>query len=113
MHELSVAHEILRIVEAERARHGFEKVRAVRVRAGALSGIDPEALAFAFETVREGTCAAEARLDLDAEPRLLTCRACGAEAAADDLPSACPKCGSPDLSLDGAMGLDVVSLEVD
>ena len=80
---------------------------------GALSGIDREALTFAFEVAREGTCVAEARLDLEIVEGTLTCRDCGQTMSAESPPEACPGCGSLNLRLDGAAGLDVVSLEVD
>ncbi len=113
MHELSIAQGIMQIVEAEREKHGFQKVGVIHLRAGALSGIDQQALQFAFEVVREGTCAAEATIDLQTEQRVLRCRKCGATAAADSGPKACPECGSIDLSFEASMALDIVSLEVD
>lgn len=113
MHELSVARGILEIIEAERARHGFDRVRAVRLRLGALSGVDADALAFAFEAAREGTCASEASLEMDVEQGRLLCKACGAETDADARPEACPACGSADLRFQGGTDLDIVSLEVD
>ncbi len=113
MHELSIAQGIMQIVEAERAKHGFDKVSVIHLRSGALSGIDEQALQFAFEVVREGTCAAEAIIDLEVQQRVLSCRECGAAIDADSGPKACPECGSIDLSLEAGMELDIVSLEVD
>jgi hydrogenase nickel incorporation protein HypA/HybF len=114
VHELSVAREIMSIVEAERRKHGFGTVALVRVRAGALSGIDPAALELAWEAARQGTFAAESRIELEVEEGVLVCRQCGARTPAEAMPSKCPACGSIELRLDGgAMGLDVVSLEVD
>jgi len=113
VHELSLAENILEIVEAERAGRRFSRVHVIRLRAGALSGIDPEALRLAMESVCEGTCAAEAAVEIDAEPRIVTCRRCGATMPGDVGPAACASCGSIDLELAGSSGLDIVSLEVD
>ncbi len=113
MHELSIAQGMMQIVEAEREKHGFEKVNVIHLRAGALSGINQQALQFAFEVVREGTCAAEATIDLQIEQRVLRCRNCDASIEADSGPKACPECGSVDLSFEASMALDIVSLEVD
>ena len=113
MHELTAAAEILRVVEAQQDAHGFEKVNVIRLRAGAMSGIEPHALEFAFEVAGEGTCAAGARVELDQQPMLLRCRSCRHEMPADHGPAACGRCGSEDLALAGAGGLDIVSLEVD
>ena len=113
MHELSVARGILEIVESECHRRGLGRVLAVRLRLGALSGVDPEALAVAFEAAREGTRASGARLEMDVEQGRLVCQACLAETAADLRPAACPACGSEQLRYHGGTELDVVSLEVD
>ena len=113
MHELSLAQNILEIIEAERAHHGFARVHAIRLRAGALSGVDAQALEQALESLGEGTCAAGAAVRIDAEPRVVTCRRCGATMPGDGGPVCCATCGSADLDLRGDTGLDIVSLEVD
>lgn len=114
MHELSLAREIVNIVEAERERHGFHAVRVVRVRAGALSGIDPASLELAWEVARQGTGAADSRIELDVQEGVLVCRQCGARTPAEKMPAACPVCGSNELRLEGAStGLEVTSLEVE
>jgi hydrogenase nickel incorporation protein HypA/HybF len=114
MHEFSVAQEILRIVEAERERHGFAKVLAVRLRAGALSGIDPASLELAWEVTRQGTAAEGSRIELELEESHLACRACGATTPTELLPEACPSCGSRELRLVGGMSrLEVTSMEVE
>ncbi len=113
MHELSVAREILRIVKAERARHGFEKVQLIRLRAGALSGIDRHALEFAFKALRSGTCAAGARIEMECEQLKMRCLDCGAESDAEHGPSGCAACGSARVRLDAGTEFKIVSLEVD
>ncbi len=113
MHELSIALEIIHIVKAQQAEDGFDKVNVVRVRAGALSGIEPESLRFSFEVVSEGTVAAGAVLEIEMEPMTLVCRQCGFTTVDSHGPSCCSKCGSVDIKVDASGELDVVSLEVD
>ena len=113
MHELSIAQEILDIIEAERKRHGFEKVEKVRLRVGALSGVDPNALEFSFEVIREGTCAEKAELEITMEPMKLVCRQCQFTTNDNHGPSACRQCGSLDVEIDATAGVDIVSLEVE
>jgi len=114
MHEFSVAQEILRIVEAERRRHGFAPALVGRVRAGALSGIDPASLEQAWEVARQGTAADGSRIELELEEASLACRACGATTPAERLPEACPSCGSRELRLVGGTSrLEVTSMEVE
>lgn len=113
MHELTIAQEILDIIEAERERHGFEVVEKVRLRAGALSGVDPDALGFAFELIREGTCAAKADLEIETEPMKIVCRQCKFTTNGNHGPKACSQCGSLDVEIDAAAGVDIVALEVE
>lgn len=112
MHEFSMAMEILRIVEEERGRHGFVRVESVRLRAGALSGVEPHALRWAFEAARQGTCAAGAVLEIEMEEAKLFCRACDHRMPARQGPSCCQQCGSRALCLEGSSGFEIISLEV-
>jgi hydrogenase nickel incorporation protein HypA/HybF len=113
MHELTIATEIIRLLEAHRQERGFVRVNVVRLRAGALAGIQPHALQFAFEIAREGSCAAQARLQIDQEPMTLRCRQCNTVRPAEAGTQTCQHCGSNELALEGQDGLDVVSIEVD
>jgi hydrogenase nickel incorporation protein HypA/HybF len=113
MHELSVVQEIIKVVEDERTRQGFNKVSLIRIRAGALSGIQPESLLFAFEVAREGTCAARAELALEVEPMQLLCRQCNQVMSGRGGPQKCSFCGARDLSIQAGSNLDIISLEVD
>jgi len=113
MHELSIAREIFDIIEAERVRHGFEVVEKVRLRVGGLSGVEPQALEFAFEVIREDTCAAQADLEIEMEPTKLVCRQCQFTTNDNYGPNACKQCGSFDVGIDATAGVDIVSLEVE
>jgi len=113
MHEFSMAMDILRIVAQEQGRHGFARVESVRLRAGALSGVDPHTLHWAFEAARQGTCAADATLEIEMEAAQLFCRSCGHRMGAHAGPSCCGQCGSRDLCLEGSSGFEILSLEVD
>jgi hydrogenase nickel incorporation protein HypA/HybF len=66
MHELSLAMGLIEAIEEECERRGGLRVRGVRLRVGALSGVDAGALAFAYTCAVEGT--ALAGTALSAEP---------------------------------------------
>jgi hydrogenase nickel incorporation protein HypA/HybF len=55
MHELSIAMSIVEAAEEALARHGGERVRAVHLQVGPLSGVAKEALMFSFGLACEGT----------------------------------------------------------
>ena len=113
MHELSIAQEIIRIIRTQQAQHAFTHVNSVKFRAGALSGIQPSALRFAFETISPGTCAADAQLEIDSEPMTASCRQCNHSIDARCGPTSCPKCKSTDLHLQGSTSFEIISLDVD
>jgi len=62
MHELGIAVSIVQIAEEELARNGGEKVRAIHLQLGSLSGVATEALNFSFGLACEGTAAEGSRL---------------------------------------------------
>lgn len=66
MHELSLAMSLVEAVEETMARErlaaGGVHVRAVRLRIGTLSGVNREALAFAYECACQDTALAGSRL---------------------------------------------------
>ena len=55
MHEASLAGGILRIVEDAARRDGFGRVKALRVEAGRLAGVEVRALRFALDAIAPGT----------------------------------------------------------
>lgn len=113
MHELSIAREIISIIESEKESQKFEKVNIVRLRAGAMSCVDPGSLSFVFEAVREGTCAAGAILEVETEPMKLRCRQCENIMPGKHGPATCHECGSTDMELNADTTVEITSLEVD
>jgi hydrogenase nickel incorporation protein HypA/HybF len=65
MHELSIAMSLVDAICEELPRLGSgARVRSVRVRVGELSGVAPDALAFAFEVATDDTAIVGARLSV-------------------------------------------------
>ena len=99
MHELSIAREIIRIVETEMDRQQLSRVTAVAIRLGALTAIDPEALSFGFEAGTNDTSLEGARLEIAWLPVKGRCRACAEAFEVDEYVFICPGCGSRDLEI--------------
>lgn len=96
MHEMSIAEALIRIVEAEMAKHGLRRVDRITVRHGELSTMVPEALDLAFEVMTRGTVLEGAVLEYDKVPLTLQCAACQATFSPEvhSLHFApCPSCG--------------------
>jgi hydrogenase nickel incorporation protein HypA/HybF len=94
VHELAVCQGLIAEVERVARAHRSHAVQRVRVAVGALSGVEPELLARAFDIARAGTLAARAQLDLDVLPVRVACTDCGDEAGVAPNRLLCPACGS-------------------
>ncbi len=113
MHELSVALNLLEGVQETALRDGIDKVLAVHVRVGALSGIAPDALKFSWELATAGTVAADSTLRIDAVPLVVFCERCERERApraASGL--VCPDCGGACPTIVRGRELQLVAMEV-
>ena len=65
MHELSIALSLLDAIGDELPKLGDVRVLAARVRVGALSGVAPDALSFAFDVASESSPIAGAQLAIE------------------------------------------------
>lgn len=110
MHELSIAHAILERAVAH-APAGTV-LKRVRVRAGPMRAIDPEALQFAWRGVIVDTMHGGCELTVALEPWRLVCGACGREWESEDLYVTC-SCGSVRCRPVGGDELDLMSMDVE
>lgn len=96
MHELSIAQSLLTTIESWRDHNGAPVVLAARVELGRLSGVDPEMLAYAWETACEACCPGlkNCRLLIDLLPLKYHCPACQHDFESEKLTSVCPECGA-------------------
>ena len=69
MHEVSLAEGVIDVVERAAEGAHATAVSEVRVAVGELSNVEIEALAFAFESVKKGTVANDAKLVIDRPER--------------------------------------------
>ena len=94
MHELSVCQAMLQQVEAIAHREKAQRVLAIVVRIGPLSGVEPELLRQAFPLAVAGTRADAAELRVESSPIRVRCTECGAESDARSNCLLCAACGS-------------------
>jgi len=96
MHELSIAHNLVGIIEQEMVRHKVTKIIRVRVKFGRISSIVPEALQTAFEVMTMDTPLQGAKLEIEEVPLVAVCRECGKEFSpeGDLLIMTCPYCSA-------------------
>lgn len=112
MHELSIALSLMEQMEQEAAKHGGA-VRSVQVRIGDLSGVDCEALRFAWEIARAGTPFAKTELEIEEVPLLVRCPQCGETHEAEMFAIACPRCVTPEQEILTGRELELRSMEME
>ena len=92
---------------------GARQVLVIRLRIGALSGVVPEALEFAFQALAPGTLAEKAELAIEPVPARFWCAGCRREFVSDDLFAECPGCHRPSGELRAGQELEMASLEIE
>lgn len=112
MHELSLSQGMVGIIESQAAIHGFDRVSKVRLEVGALSCIDPEAIAFCFDTVTRGTLAEGATLEILEVAGQAWCRDCDAVVPIGQRGEPCPRCDGYRLRIQAGDAVRIKDLEV-
>lgn len=112
MHELSIAMSMIEQIEEEADRQGAHTVDVVYVRLGVLSGVDPEALRFAYEVACADTPFANSRLEIEAVALLVQCPQCGATHRPSTQRIFCPRCRTPQQKILEGRELELRALEL-
>lgn len=98
----------------EQAREaGATRIHLIRLRIGALSGVVPEALEFAFEALAPGTLAEGGALAIENIPARFWCPSCQAEFKTEDIFAECPDCHRPSSDLRAGREMEVASMEIE
>jgi hydrogenase nickel incorporation protein HypA/HybF len=112
MHELSIMQSALSQALEEARKAGASRVHEIRLRIGALSGVVPDALQFAFEALADGTPAEGGKLTIENIPARFWCETCRREFESDKLFAECPACNQPSRELRAGRELELASLEI-
>ncbi len=104
MFDMLVAENLVDLIEEEGRRRSFSRVRAIRLRIGALGHVEPASLYSCFDEASEGSIAEGARLDLEMVP---------GEGWCPDLYDGCRSCGQGHIRITAGEELRVLELEVE
>lgn len=113
MHELSIMQSALDLALAQARQAGGTRVHSIRLRIGAVSGVVPDALRFAFDALADDTAAEGAELIIEDVPARFWCVICRREFASPDLSARCPGCNKVCSELRGGRELELTSMEID
>jgi len=101
------------MAEETAGQRNCERVNAVHLKLGALSGVVKEALLSSFELACEGTALEGSCLVIEEVPIVAYCPECRANRTLDSAQwFACPECRSPVYDVISGRELQVVALEI-
>jgi len=79
MHELAITDSVLNQSIAEARKQHAVAINRIKLRIGEGMSIVPECMQFYFETIRKGTLAANAKLEIETVPVKVVCPKCRVE----------------------------------
>ncbi|MGC1454210.1 MAG: hydrogenase maturation nickel metallochaperone HypA [Nitrospirota bacterium] len=114
MHESSIAHSILEIVDEQCREQGCTTVESIIVRLGKATGVMPESLQFAFDALKEPTVAKDATMTIEIVQVGGRCRSCNKEFDVPDAQYifACPLCGSKEFEVNRGREMEIAEMEM-
>lgn len=112
MHEMSLMQGVLDIIE-DASTGQFTKVTKVWLEIGALSGVDPAAMAFCFDAVMHDTLAQDAELEIIDKPGEGWCMKCSRPVPISARYDPCPFCGCHQIQVTGGEEMRVKEIEVE
>ena len=113
MHEMSLAENILHLVETSAKREQAQRVKLIVLEIGRLASVETDALSFCFESVAAGSIAEGARLEIIDVAGAGRCQACATTMAMDALYGSCPNCGSYQLTVTAGRDMRVREIEIE
>ena len=112
MYETSLMKSALSLATKQVQTRGQHKIHRIVLQVGELSGVVPEALALAFETVSKGTAAEGAQLELATVPTRCYCINCRRDFDPMGWIYECPHCQRISSDVREGQALELVALEV-
>ena len=113
MHEFSIAQNIVEIANKAARKEYAEIVNKLELEIGDLSGVELEALEFAFDVCVKGTILEKAEIVVHNIPGEGNCLDCGNGFTPTALYDPCPDCGGFNIDIREGMELKVKSIDID
>lgn len=112
MHEVGIIQSTIEMAEKSARGSGATRIHELKMQIGTMSSVVAESLEFAFEVIRKGTMAEEARLVIEKVPLSAWCDRCGKEFLSEDYSLKCADCGQTSHDIRHGRELALVSMEV-
>lgn len=113
MHEVSLAVSLLQLAEEICRTHGYKSIESIKVRLGRASGVHPDSLSFALETIKMGTLAENANIIFDIISLGGSCQDCGQNFETEEsYIFYCPLCNSPSIVIRQGKELQITEVKL-
>ena len=112
MHELGLMQQAMEIAEEQLRQQGGQRIHRIAFRIGPLSGVEPDALRFAFEVSAQNTCAAGATIDIEVVLLRCWCPVCERDFQPDGFVFLCPGCERVSDDVRAGREFELVALEI-
>jgi hydrogenase nickel incorporation protein HypA/HybF len=112
MHELSVAQNIVEIIQQHVPESEWGRVAAVRLKIGAVAGVVPESLEFSFQAITAESLLSHARLEIESIPFRVHCNLCDTTMENEVGFALCGKCGSTDTKILSGSEMHITEIEI-
>lgn len=112
MHELSLAEDMLSLIEDQAKQESFTRVEKVILEVGQLSHVEAEAMHFCFDSVMRGSIGDAAALEIVSTEGIGLCNQCGAKTVMEHIYDPCQKCGDFGLNILQGDQVKIKALEV-
>jgi hydrogenase nickel incorporation protein HypA/HybF len=113
MHEMSIAQNIVEIVEEILQNESGSSVSKVCVKIGELIAVVPESLQFCYSAITAGTTLEKSKLVIEEIPVKVRCKKCESLFRVQSFVFQCPECNGTELETISGRELSVSEIEVD
>jgi len=113
MHELSIAQSIIQIVENSLPNKNENKVNSVHLLIGKLSGIEIDALQFAYSVLKNNTFLNNSELKIEITNGQAKCLTCNTSFEMNKYGIPCPECGGYVIEILQGKEMKVLKINID
>lgn len=112
MHELSIAQNIIQIVNSSVEQDKHRLVDKINLKVGLLSNILIESLKFSYNSIIENTHLKNSRLEIEVLPIRISCNDCSEITTTNDFIFSCPNCKSSAINVIGGDEMVISSIHL-
>lgn len=112
MHELSVAQNIIEIIEQAVPAEERSNIESVRIKVGEFSNIVVDSLLFSLEVITSGTPLGNAKFPVEYIPLKVICKDCNKEFNNQFAIIVCPLCGGKNTEVISGTELMISEIEI-